>query len=105
MWVACLELLVSKRIVLFLQFLRTKLGGNILQITVLYMAGHNRRGSGLKTPPHDMNAFEMYYPLLSQISCVPQRLLQLQFLCRGFTPTLGLLCPVHCLPSTLAISG
>lgn len=104
MQVACFELLVSNRIVVFLLFLRAKLGGNVLQITVLYISGHNSRGSGLKTPPHDMNAFEMDQPLLSQISCVPQRPFQTQLLCGCFTPTLSLLCLVHCLPSTLAIS-
>lgn len=51
-----------------------------------------------------MNAFEMYQPLLSQISHAPQRLLQIQLLCGCFTRTLGLLCPVHCLPSAVAIS-
>lgn len=45
MQVACL---VSNRIVVFLLFLRTKLGGNMLQIIVLYITGHNSRGSGLK---------------------------------------------------------
>lgn len=93
MQVACLELLVSNRIVVFQLFLRTKLGGNVLQITIVCIAGRNSRGSGLKTPPQDMNALEICQPLLSQISCVPQRLLQIQLLCRCFTPTLGLLCP------------
>lgn len=71
MRVACLELLVSNRIVVFQLFLRTKLGGNVLQITIVCIAGRNSRGSGLKTPPQDMNALEIYQPLLSQISCVP----------------------------------
>lgn len=75
-----------------LLFLKTKLGGNVLQITVLYIAGHNSRGSGLNAPAHDMNAFEVHQSLLSQISCAPQRLLQIQPLYRCFIHQLWACC-------------
>lgn len=98
MQAVCIELLVSNRIVVFQLFLRSKLSGNVLQNAVFDIIGHNSRGSGLKTPAHDMNAFEICQPLLCQISCAPQKLLQIQLLCGCFTQTLGLLCPVHCPP-------
>lgn len=108
MLVVCLELAISNRIVVFQLFPRTKLGKTVLQVTLLYITGPHSRRFGLKTPPQIINAFEIYQPLLSQISHVPQRLLRIQRLYRCFMPVLSLLCPgtslVHYPSCTQAIS-
>jgi len=74
MLAVCLELVISDRIVVFQLFPRTKLGRNVLQMTVSYVAGQNSGSSGLKTPPQIINAFVIDQPLLSQTPRVLQRL-------------------------------